>query len=103
MSSDLVLIHGKSVPIVGRVCMDQFMVDVTNIPDVKEGDMVTLIGQEGDESISIEEVANLVGSFNYELVCDIGKRVPRVYYKEGKKVGTADYYNCLHQVLELLI
>lgn len=102
-SKGRVLIHGKSAPIVGRVCMDQFMVDVTNIPDVKEGDMVTLIGQDGDESISIEEVANLVGSFNYELVCDIGKRVPRVYYKEGKKVGTADYYNCLHQVLELLI
>lgn len=102
-SKGRVLIHGKSAPIVGRVCMDQFMVDVTNIPDVQEGDMVTLIGQDGDESISIEEVANLVGSFNYELVCDIGKRVPRVYYKEGKKVGTADYYNCLHQVLELLI
>lgn len=102
-SKGRVLIHGKSAPIVGRVCMDQFMVDVTNIPDVKEGDMVTLIGRNGDESISIEEVANLVGSFNYELVCDIGKRVPRVYYKEGKKVGTADYYNCLHQVLELLI
>lgn len=102
-SKGRVLIHGKSAPIVGRVCMDQFMVDVTNIPDVIEGDMVTLIGQDGDESISIEEVANLVGSFNYELVCDIGKRVPRVYYKEGKKVGTADYYNCLHQVLELLI
>lgn len=102
-SKGRVLIHGKSAPIVGRVCMDQFMVDVTDIPDVKEGDKVTLIGQDGDESISIEEVANLVGSFNYELVCDIGKRVPRVYYKEGKKVGTADYYNCLHQVLELLI
>lgn len=102
-SKGRVLIHGKSAPIVGRVCMDQFMVDVTDIPDVKEGDKVTLIGQDGGESISIEEVANLVGSFNYELVCDIGKRVPRVYYKEGKKVGTADYYNCLHQVLELLI
>lgn len=102
-SKGRVLIHGKSAPIVGRVCMDQFMVDVTGIPDVKEGDKVTLIGQDGDESISIEEVANLVGSFNYELVCDIGKRVPRVYYKDGKKVGTADYYNCLHQVLELLI
>lgn len=102
-SKGRVLIHGKSAPIVGRVCMDQFMVDVTDIPDVKEGDKVTLIGRDGDESISIEEVANLAGSFNYELVCDIGKRVPRVYYKEGKKVGTADYYNCLHQVLELFI
>lgn len=102
-SKGRVLIHGKSAPIVGRVCMDQFMVDVTDIPDVKEGDTVTLIGQDGAESITIEEVANLAGSFNYELVCDIGKRVPRVYYKEGKKVGTADYYNCLHQVLELYL
>lgn len=101
-SKGRVLIHGKSAPIVGRVCMDQFMVDVTDIPDVKEGDKVTLIGQDGDETVTVEEVANLAGSFNYELVCDIGKRVPRVYYKEGKKVGTADYYSCLHQVLELL-
>ncbi|WP_310605422.1 alanine racemase [Anaerosporobacter sp.] len=100
-SKGRVLIHGKSAPIAGRVCMDQFMIDVTDIPDVKEGDKVTLIGQDGDEYISIEEVANLAGSFNYELVCDIGKRVPRVYYKEGMKVGTADYYNCLNQVLDL--
>lgn len=100
-SKGRVLIHGKSAPIVGRVCMDQFMVDVTDIPNVKEGDTVTLIGHDGDEYISIEEVAKMAGSFNYELVCDIGKRVPRVYYKERKKVGTADYYNCLHQVLEL--
>lgn len=102
-SKGRVLIHGKSAPIVGRVCMDQFMVDVTDIPDVVEGDIVTLIGKDGKEYISAEEVANMAGSFNYELVCDIGKRVPRVYYKDGKKVGTADYYHCLPQVLELYI
>lgn len=102
-SKGRVLIHGKSAPIVGRVCMDQFMVDVTDIPDVVEGDIVTLIGKDGNEYITTEEVANMAGSFNYELVCDIGKRVPRVYYKDGKKVGTADYYHCLPQVLELYI
>lgn len=102
-SKGRVLIHGKSAPIVGRVCMDQFMVDVTDIPDVVEGDIVTLIGKDGNEYITTEEVANMAGSFNYELVCDIGKRVPRVYYKDGKKVGTADYYHCLSQVLELYI
>ncbi|WP_167957909.1 alanine racemase [Anaerosporobacter faecicola] len=102
-SKGRVLIHGKSAPIVGRICMDQFMVDVTDIPNVKEGDQVTLIGQDGNESITVEEVAALAGSFNYELVCDIGKRVPRVYYREGKKVGTADYYHCLQQVLELYL
>lgn len=87
-----VLIHGKSAQILGRVCMDQFMVDVTDIADVKEGDTVTLIGHDGDSYISIEEVANLAYSFNYEFVCDIGKRVPRVYYRHGKIVCTKDYY-----------
>ncbi|HEX3021781.1 MAG TPA: alanine racemase [Lachnospiraceae bacterium] len=100
-SKGRVLIHGKTAPILGRVCMDQFMVDVTDIPDVIEGDKVILIGGEGEDQITIEEVANMAGSFNYELVCDIGKRVPRVYYKDGCKIGTADYYNCLPQVLDL--
>lgn len=87
-----VLIHGKRVPILGRICMDQFMVDVTGIEDVMEGDMVTLVGHDGDEYISIEEVANMAYSFNYEFVCDVGKRIPRVYYRNGKKVSTRDYY-----------
>ena len=76
-----VLIHGKKAPIVGRVCMDQMMVDITDIPDVKLEDIVTLIGKDGDNSISVEDMANLAGSFNYEFVCDVGKRVPRVYIK----------------------
>ena len=76
-----VLIHGKKAPIVGRVCMDQTMVDITDIPDVKVEDVVTLIGQDGEERISVEDMADLSGSFNYEFVCDVGQRVKRVYLK----------------------
>ena len=74
-----VLIHGKKAPIVGRVCMDQTMVDITDIPDVKMEDVVTLIGRDGEERISVEDMADLSGSFNYEFVCDVGQRVKRVY------------------------
>lgn len=87
-----VLIHGKSAPILGRVCMDQFMADVTGIEDVKEGDIATLAGCDGNSCISIEEVADMAHSFNYEFVCDIGKRIPRVYYRSGIIVHTKDYY-----------
>lgn len=87
-----VLIHGQSAPILGRVCMDQFMVDVTDIPNVGQGDVVTLTGRDGDAYISIEEVADMAYSFNYEFVCDIGKRVPRVFYRHGRKIDTKDYY-----------
>jgi alanine racemase len=87
-----VLIHGQNAPILGRVCMDQFMVDVTSIPHVAQGDLVTLVGRDGEEYISIEEVADMAYSFNYEFVCDVGKRVPRVYYRHGQKVATKDYY-----------
>ena len=74
-----VLIHGKIAPIVGRVCMDQFMVDVTDIDDVKVLDEVVIIGTQGDKTITAEEVGDISGRFNYELVCEISKRVPRVY------------------------
>ena len=73
-----VLIRGQKAPIRGRVCMDQFMVEVTDIPDASEGDEVTLIGRDGDAYISMEEVGDLSGRFNYELACDINPRVPRV-------------------------
>ncbi|SET44685.1 alanine racemase [[Clostridium] polysaccharolyticum] len=89
-----VLIHGKKAAILGRVCMDQFMVDVTDIPGVSEGDIVTLVGKDGDECITVEELAAMSHSFNYEFVCDIGKRVPRVYYYRGEKAGTYDFYHC---------
>lgn len=87
-----VLIRGQKANILGRVCMDQFMVDVTHIKDVSEYDEVTLIGQDGKETITVEELGELSGRFNYELVCDLGKRIPRVYLKDGKEVSTKDYY-----------
>lgn len=74
-----VLIHGAKAPITGRVCMDQFMVDVTDIPNVNVRDEVVIIGSQGDNTITAEEVGDISGRFNYELVCEISKRVPRVY------------------------
>ncbi len=79
-----VLIHGHSAPVTGRICMDQFMVDVTDIPNVKQGDEVTIVGEDGGEWLTVEELAETAGSFNYEYVCDITKRVPRVYLENGK-------------------
>ena len=74
-----VLIHGKKAPICGRVCMDQFMVDVTDIPEAKVHDPVTLLGKDGDACITMEELGTLSGRFNYEFACLITPRVPRVY------------------------
>ncbi|WP_075719785.1 alanine racemase [Roseburia sp. 499] len=87
-----VLIHGKKAPICGRICMDQFMVDVTDIPEAQEGDSVTLIGKENGAEITMEEIGDLSGRFNYEFACDLGKRIPRVFVKEGKIVDTKDYF-----------
>ena len=80
-SRGYVLIHGKKAPILGRVCMDQFMVDVTDISEANMDDLVTLIGKDGDLEITIEELGDISGRFNYELACDLGKRIPRVYEK----------------------
>ncbi len=88
-----VLIRGKKAPILGRVCMDQFMVDVTDIPDVDVDTPVTLIGRDGRETILVEDLARLSGGFHYEIVCDLGKRVPRVYLKDGRVIGTKDYFD----------
>ena len=74
-----VLIRGRKAPIRGRVCMDQMMVDVSSIPEAEEGDLVTLIGTDGSAVITMEELGDLSGRFNYELACDISPRVPRVY------------------------
>ena len=87
-----VLIHGKKAPILGRVCMDQFMVDVTDIPEVKAGDEVTLMGRDGDEFISVETLGDLSGRFSYEFVCEISKRVPRIYIKDGKECGEEESF-----------
>lgn len=78
-----VLVRGRYAPILGRICMDQFMVDVTDIPDVCVGDVVTLIGTDGDGTISVEEVAGLAHSFNYEYVCGISSRVPRKHISDS--------------------
>ena len=87
-----VLIHGKKAPVLGRICMDQFMVDVTEIPEAVEGDLVTLIGENETQKITIEELGDLSGRFKYELACDLGKRIPRVYLKNGEIAETKDYY-----------
>ena len=86
-----VLIRGKKAPILGRVCMDQFMVDVSHIPDVEVQDLVTLIGKDGDEEITLEDLGELSGRFNYEFACDLGMRIPRLYYKNGKLVDIKGY------------
>ena len=79
-----VLIHGKRARILGRVCMDQFMVDVTDIPETKFMDQVILVGQDGSEHITVEDLSVLSGRFNYEFVCCLGKRIPRIYKRFGK-------------------
>lgn len=87
-----VLIRQHRAPILGRVCMDQFMVDVTQIPGVSRGDEVTLIGKDGPEEIRMETIGDLSGRFSYEFACDIGKRVPRIYLKNGKRWGELTYF-----------
>ena len=87
-----VLIRGKRAAILGRICMDQFMVDVTQIPEAAMGDEVTLIGRDGEEEITMEQLGELSGRFNYELACNLGKRVPRVYIKGGRVLCTRDWY-----------
>lgn len=87
-----VLIRGRKAPILGRVCMDQFMVDVTDIPEAQMDDLVTLIGTDGEESITMEELGAISGRFNYELACDLGKRIPRIYTYDGNIVDVKDFY-----------
>ena len=85
------LVCGKYAPIVGRVCMDQTMIDVTDIPEVTVGDEVVLVGRQGDGIISCEEVADMSASFNYEFVCDVNRRVPRIFIKNGNVVSVKNY------------
>ena len=97
-----VLIRGKRAAILGRVCMDQMMVDVTGIPEAEEDDMVTLIGDDGGETISVEELASACGGFHYEIVCDLGKRVQRVNKRGGLVIGTKDYFDDVYTGFEAL-
>ena len=86
-----VLIHGKKAPILGRICMDQLMVDVTDIPETAVNDRVTLVGRDGEEVITMEQIAAAADSFNYEFVCGISRRVPRIYVRGGKTVHSVHY------------
>ena len=86
-----VLIRGKRAKIIGRVCMDQFMVDVTHIPEVEAGDTATIFGTDGNESISVDEIAKKANTINYEIICNINSRVTRVYMKNGKVKSAFGY------------
>ncbi len=86
-----VLIRGQKAPILGRICMDQLMVDVTDIPGVALDDTVTLVGWDGKHHISMERIAAAADSFNYEFVCGISRRVPRIYCRGGKEVRSVHY------------
>lgn len=92
-----VLIRGQRARILGRVCMDQFMVDVTDIEGVEEDDEAVLIGKQGENEITVEDIAEACGGFHYEILCDIGKRVPRVYIQGGEVVGTKDYFDDIYK------
>ena len=85
------LVHGQKAPILGRICMDQMMVDVTHIPQTKPGDRVTLVGTDGTETITMEQVAAAADSFNYEFVCGISRRVPRIYVSGGENIHSVHY------------
>lgn len=87
-----VLVNGEFAPVVGRICMDQCMIDITELEnEVKVGDEVVLFGRQGDREISIEQVADGIGTINYEVACIIGKRIPRVYLKDGKISSILNY------------
>jgi len=88
-----VLIRGCRVPVVGTICMDQMMVDVTDVPGVRLGDEVVLYGRQGFEEIKVEEAAELIGTINYELLCGVSKRVPRYYFKDNKLSSISDIFD----------
>lgn len=85
------LIHGKRAPVIGRVCMDQLMLNVSNIPEAEVGSVVTVFGSDRGAELPVDELASLSGTIPYELICLVGKRVPRVYYRDGRSVGHLDY------------
>lgn len=87
-----VLVRGRRAKIMGRVCMDQFMADVTDIERVEPGDTVTLIGRDGGECVAMDDIAAMMGTINYETACLIGKRVPRVFLQGGRVVGVNESY-----------
>lgn len=85
------LVNGQRAPVIGNICMDQCMLDVTDIPDAQEGQTVTVFGTDGNETLPVELLAEKTNTINYEIICGISKRVPRVYLKNGTIVHTTDY------------
>ena len=85
------IVNGHYAKVVGSICMDQLLLDVTDIPDVKAGDFVTVVGSDGDCQVTFGELADIAGTIHYELVCLVSRRVPRVYQKDGKTIGIVDY------------
>lgn len=83
-----VIVNGQYAPVIGNVCMDQMMIDVSDIADVKDGDSVIIMGSDGKNTVSAEELASISNTINYEIVCNVGKRVPRVYIKNGEIINT---------------
>lgn len=100
-SNGRVLINGEYAPIIGNICMDQFMVDVTHIPNVGAGDEVVLIGQQGDKIITAEEIAKNIGTINYEIICMVGKRIPRVYKEHEAIIKKINYVNGLDENINI--
>ena len=85
------LLHGKRVPVVGRICMDMCMVDISSVPDAKVGDVVTIIGADGGDFIHADEISSLTETISYETLCAISKRVPRIYLSGGKESQSLRY------------
>jgi len=88
-----VIVNGRYAPVIGRVCMDLMMIDVTGIPGVETGTDVTVMGRDGDAEVSAEEIGALAGTFHYEIICGINKRVPRVYTRGGQEVETCSFFD----------
>lgn len=85
------IVSGKKAPVIGRICMDQTMLDITDIENVQENAIVTVFGRENDEEIRVEEISKLANTINYEILCLISKRIPRIYMKNGEKIGQLSY------------
>lgn len=94
-----VLVRGQRSPLVGRICMDQCMIDVTHVNGVSVGDEVVLFGKQGADAILADDIAKILGTINYEVVCMVGKRVPRIYIKEGKPVEA--WFNGIQETIIL--
>ena len=85
------LLHGKRVPVVGRICMDMCMVDVTEVPEAKVGDVVTVFGTDGEACLPLEQIAKMLDTIPYEILCGINKRTPRIYLDGEQRIEVLQY------------